>query len=111
MGPAVAMTYPCHGTLSPPGMSSAAAPAPCRLDGTPAAPDLFTVRGGRPPGPDPGVGRGTKREQREAVSRSTGLVPKHHPKAHPTPAGSPPKEEGIAGRPAPPVSPAQLASP
>src|SRR5262245_43445194 len=40
----------------------------------------------------PGVGRGTKRDQRDAVSESTGLVPKHHPKVHPTPVEPPPRK-------------------
>src|SRR6266540_1500137 len=71
-------------------MSSAAAPAARRLDGTPAAPDFLADRGDQQAGCGPGVGRGTKRDQRDAVSVSTGLVPKHHPKVHPTPAGPPP---------------------
>src|SRR5262249_26071210 len=63
------------------------APASCRFDGTPAVPAV-TVRGG-PPGHASAVGRGTRRDQREAVSVMTGLVPRHHPKVHPTPAGAP----------------------
>ena len=41
------------------------------------------------PGRAAAVGRGTRRDQRGAVSVTTGLVPKHHPKVHPTPAGAP----------------------
>jgi hypothetical protein len=62
-------------------MSWAAAPATRRLEGTPAAPAFLADRGGQRPSCGPGVGRGTKRDQRAAVSRSTGLVPRHHPKS------------------------------
>ena len=72
-------------------MSLAAAPAARRFDGTPAAPDLLTNRGGHRPGRGPGVGRGTNRDQREAVSLVAGLVPKHHPKVLPTPTGPRPR--------------------
>jgi hypothetical protein len=86
MGPALAMTPRCHWITSPPRASWAAAPASRRFDGTPAAP-AFTARGGLP-GHAPEVGRGTRRDQREAVSSKTGLVSKHHPKVHPTPTGA-----------------------
>ena len=71
---------------------------------------------GRRPRPLPSVRRGTprrgggpgdKRDQREAVSVRTGLMPKHHPRVHPTPAAAP-REGGNARRPAPPVSRAKL---
>jgi hypothetical protein len=55
--------------------------------------------------PGPGVGRGTKRDQREAVSLSTGLVPRHHPSGPPDPRqAAAQEEEAIARRPAPAVS-------
>src|SRR5438105_3747304 len=98
------MTPRCQGTPSPPGVSAAAAPVACRFEGTPAAPDFLLTAVIRTPGRDPVGGRGTTRDQRVAVPGNTGLVPKHHPKVHPTPAGSPPQEEEIARRPAPPVS-------
>src|SRR5206468_283623 len=74
-----------------PGMSLAAAPASSRFDGTPAAPALL-VRGG-PPGDAAEVGRGTKRDQRDAVSVRTGLVPRHHPR----PTRPPPQRPGEGG--------------
>jgi len=60
-------------------MSWAAAPASCPFDGTPAVP-AYTLSGG-PREHAADVGRGTRRDQREAVSVNTGLVPKHHPRS------------------------------
>ena len=73
---------------SPRRVSSAAAPAARRFDGTPAAPGLLPTAV-LSPDRGPGVGRRTKRDQREAVSLSTGLVPKHHPKSSRPPPGRP----------------------
>jgi hypothetical protein len=76
-------------------VSSAAAPAARRFDGTPAAPDFPIDRGGPTAGPrpghGPGVGRGTKRDQRDAVSLSTGLAPKRHPTSSRPPPGRRPR--------------------
>src|SRR5438105_2545121 len=88
------MTPHCHGATSPPWVSSAAAPAARRFDGTPAAPDLLADRGGLSSGRGPGVGRGTKRDQRQAVSLSTGLVPRHHPRSSRPPPGHSPEGGG-----------------
>jgi transposase len=70
----------------------------------PRYPDALMGRRPRPPlasavvrpGRGPGVGRGTKRDQRAAVSLRTGLVPRHHPNVHPTPAGPWPARGTIA---------------
>ena len=78
---------------SPRRVSSAAAPAARRFDGTPAAPGLLPTAV-LSPDRGPGVGRRTKRDQREAVSLSTGLVPRHHPSGPPDPRQAAAPKEG-----------------
>src|SRR5262245_43609360 len=102
MGPAVALTPPVRGPRVRHGCPRPQPRYPAGLIGRRPRPPLPTAVV-QTPGSGPPVGRGTKREQRGAVSVSTGLVPKHHPKVHPTPAGPRPRG-GNVRRPAPPVS-------
>jgi hypothetical protein len=68
-------------------VSSAAAPAARRLDGKPAVPDLLPTAVAQRPG------RGTKRDQRAAVSLRMGFVPRRHPTSTRRPSGRSHQEE------------------
>src|SRR5215831_15337859 len=98
------MTSPCHGTPSPSGVSSAAAPAARRFDGTPAAPAFFAERGGPTNGARPGGGSGDETRSARGCLSEYGLSAEALSHVSPTPAEPQPPRGGIAGRPAPPVS-------